>query len=366
MFRPAPAVVVSAALLLAVASLPVAPGLADDAGVVTGPVGTPAGAGPSPAASGAVGAGAGLHGNHLSVAPQVIGDGVVVVDSAALLSDGYLALRVIRDGRPGPVVGHVRLRPGVHTGIEVPVAVEELPDGENVTLRATLYGDDGDGEFDPGSDRVLQSFGRPAEEPFAVRRGDGSVRVVATLPRGHRSTGNVTISRVDLPRSGHVVLHRDDDGELGDAVGRTALGAGTSRNVTVPIDPAFFADRGERFDLWAVVYLDGGDGEFDADDDPVTVGRDRVGSLVAVLKTGAPNGSTATTTALVNTPDPTPTVRTPGTSTGSTAGPGASPGTPTDGPRDGGSGGLPLPGFGSAAAALALLAVLSYSRLRRR
>lgn len=297
-----------------------------------------------------------LHGNHLTVGNQVVGDGRVLVESAALMSDGYVAIHRTENGSRGAVVGHTHVSLGRHVGIEVPIEPGVLPEEGSVTLRAVLYGDDGDGEFDPESDRTLRSFGSETEGTFSARAGEGSVAVLADGLQGQPSTGSVTLDRVELDRPGHVVLHADRDLEPGAVVGRTALDAGTHHNVTVELDDEFFADQDERFHLWAVLYPDDGDGGVAAD--PITVGGDPVASRFPVLRVDDGNGTTGVgvntpgSTVAVSTPDPTPSATTREAATA----------TPTAGGSSG-SGGLPLPGFG---AALAVLAVLGYLLVRRR
>jgi hypothetical protein len=114
-------------------------------------------------------------------------------------------------------------------------------------------------------------------------------------------------------------------------VGVTQLDAGEHTNVSVGLDDAFFTSRpaNATFSLWARVYVDDGDGTFDADDRPVRVGEEPVGTRFGVEKVLP--GRTPTPTpdegSIVVTASPTATA-----STTPTASP---PTSPTDSPTAG-------------------------------
>lgn len=68
--------------------------------------------------------------------------------------------------------------------------------------------------------------------------------------------GTVTVSTVTLPEAGWLVIYNDDGGEPGDVIGQSELPAGSSRNVTVEIDPFLATDT-----LYARLHADTGEAE---------------------------------------------------------------------------------------------------------
>lgn len=232
----------------------------------------------------------GAHGNHVTVGNQMSDDGTVLVEALYVSESGYLVLHADEDGTRGAVVGHEPLERGFHSSVSVQTNGSYWASQTGTTtVRAVLYGDDGDGEFVLDEDQPLRSFGQVASEQFAVEKiADGKAYVAAASPWYQQVDGAVTIRDVALPEDGHVVVREVDrtaDDSTGEIVGRTSLSAGVHANVTVDVDASFYAEQNTRFELWTTVYGDDGDGAFDAEtDSPVLVDGEPVMTRFGVRK----------------------------------------------------------------------------------
>lgn len=271
---------------------------------------------------------AGLHGNHVAVGAQVSADGTVVAEEAATLAPGFLVLRSDDGGRPGEPLGHTALTGAtIRTDVSVAVDDDVWADWSGTrTLWAVVHLDDGDGEFDIATDPSGADRSPSAARQFRLERGDAPVRVIAPQTDAVAlRDGTITVRRVDLAADGYVVAHPLDDDR---AVGARALPDGSHRNVSLDLDESFVADRDRRFRVRLVAYRDDGDGEFDDDDRPISVGDDRVETAVFVRR--ADGGQT--TEPLVVTPSPEP---------GADASPGSTPAGPATGTDGDTSGATP-------------------------
>jgi len=313
------------------------------------------------AVASAASASAGMHGNHLSVDPQVTSDGTVVVETAFTLRPGFVVLRADDGGEPGEPVGHTAVRGGEFLR-DVPVAVNESTWSEwdgNRTLWAVLHRDDGDGEFDLADDRAMTDRNPAARARLSVRRGEGegADRVLAADAQFQPIGGTgVTVRRVDLSADGYVAVESLD----GEVVGTQRLPAGTHSNVTVVLDESFVADQSDRFRVRAVAYHDDGDGLFDPSDRRVTAGGQSVGTSFTLEKGEEEDGSIINTPAGTPIPSETPTGTATVTATATATAPAETPtdsATTTESSESG-------PGFGVVAALVALLAVAFVARRR--
>lgn len=232
------------------------------------------------------------HVNDVRADPQVSTDGTVVLETVFIGTDGWVVLHAANGSGPGEPIGHaaVSSEGGLKEDVRVRITPEEWQSWSgNRTVWAVLHADDGDGQFEPGEDEVIEQFEEPAAHRFAVRRGDSPAYVTA---RGFApqttDDATVTVRAVALPEDGHVVVRNATGDGPGAVVGATALPAGTSRNVSVELDAAFFRAREGSFALWAVAYTDDGDGTFGENDAPVRVGSRLVQTRFGVEKTGGP------------------------------------------------------------------------------
>lgn len=229
------------------------------------------------------------HGNHLSADSQVSTDGTLVVESVLPVDEAWIVVRTDEDGSPGEVLGHVPVDADEGLRTDVAVDIEDEAWGNWSGTRpvwTVLHAEDGDGEFDPEDDEMLESFGEPAGDRIQVRKGDAPAYVTAEEFSPQPSDdGTVVVRTAAVPGDGYVVVH-DATGEgPGDVVGSTAVASGLHDTVAVDLDAAFFEAREGTVTLWAVLYTDDGSGRFDGADDPVRVGDDTVSTAFGVERT---------------------------------------------------------------------------------
>ncbi|MFC6941052.1 hypothetical protein ACFQE8_13945 [Salinirubellus sp. GCM10025818] len=311
--------------------------------------------------------------NHLGADPQASADGVVRMESVFATEDGFVVVYA-DDGDGERVVAHRPFSASTRDVHDVPVEIPpdawaDLP--RNATLRVALHGDDGDGEFEPGIDPPLTSFGGVAGDSLVVRRGTTAYVGASSGAGIQRSAdGTAEVRSVRLPERGYVVLRNSSGGVPADVVGVAPLDAGDHTNVTVDLNGSFFADRpaNATFSVWALAYLDDGDGRFDDDDRTVRAGEETVGTRFGVEKVLP--GRTPTPTpdqgSLVVTATPTPSATatvTPTSTPASTATSSSAPSntrSPTDDPSSPSVTGGDGSGFGPVVglAALALTALV--------
>lgn len=292
------------------------------------------------------------HVNHVSADAQLSPDGTVVVESAYIAEDGYLAIQRDDGGDPGEIIGYRSLDGGAGFRTEVEVTVDEgdWRDWSGpTTIHLVLRTDDGDGEFNPEDDGIIQGFGQPAEDVVTLEKGDRAAVSARSFSPLRAENGTVTVRYAALPTTGHLVVENTSSG---DTIGSTALDAGVHRNVSVALDG--LGDAEENVPVRAVLYHDDGDGTFTGDEEPVTVGDESVATGFSIEPGAGGNGTATPTPALVTTATPAPNDTATATSTPT---PTATP-TPTD------TGGQP--GFGLVATALAaLLGSLAFARRER-
>jgi len=208
---------------------------------------------------------------------------------------------------------------------------------------ATIHRDENEnGAFDPDADPVVSEAGSFVGTDFYVERSQGRSVITggSTAPRLVDSP-TVTVPRAALETDGYLALHADDEGQPGEVVGHATLEAGDHRNVTVDLDEEYFAERNGTFRLHAVLYEDDGDGAFDPDSDPqVRVADEPVTAPLDLQKVDDADEDVVVTAS--------------GTAS-----------TTVETVDDGSDGGLPTPGFGLAAGAVAMLAAVLVLARRR-
>lgn len=133
-----------------------------------------------------------------------VSGGAVTVPQARLGTDGrdgYLVVRARTDGEPGRVVGHTALPTGIHTDVDVALDESFLADAnESFDLYVELYRDDGDGSFDPATDRLARAGDDPVRTRFTGtlaaggRNGTTDDGPAVNTPTPTEPTGQVTTS----------------------------------------------------------------------------------------------------------------------------------------------------------------------------
>lgn len=98
----------------------------------------------------------------------------VTVENVSLADPGYVVVRAVEsDYSPGEVVGQTRLEAGTHENVTVEIdeSFYESAD-DRFRLYAAVHGSDGDGEFDPESDRPVTVGDEPVGSLFDLRKTD--------------------------------------------------------------------------------------------------------------------------------------------------------------------------------------------------
>jgi hypothetical protein len=323
------------------------------------------------------------HVNDVRADPQVSADGTVLVETAYVADDAWIALYRDDGGERGELLASQRLT-GAGFRTDLAVAIDEgawsdWPEGEARTVHVALHNDEGSGGFDREEDPVLTFFGREATDRFTLERGPGAYVGSRGFSPQDTDGPSVTVRTARLPGDGHLVARNVTNAGEGnetalEPVGSTALAAGTHANVTVELDERYYERQDTRVRIGVTVYNDDGDGEFGPGDEPVRAGDESVTTFLFLNRTeaaagegksGGPDGGDG---AAVTTPSATDggegdddgSLVTTATAESTTA-----PGTTTDGgPATTSTDGQP--GFGVLAAVLAVVAGLAARTGRRR
>lgn len=238
----------------------------------------------------------GAHQELVDADDQVSEDNVVVLSNAHASEDRYAVLYADDGGDSGRIVGYTHVSRGTYFGVRIEIDEEFWAASEGtLTLRPRLHSDDGDGQFEPSDDRIVEEA-LTMGGSFQVRKStNGNVSVVPGDVGFEGDEGVMTLRRVELATDGFVVLHVDEGGEPGEPVGWTPLRAGAHEDVPVALDEAFLQNHSGGVRLWATVHSDDGDGQFDADDPPVRVGGSPAGSrfYTEKIQYGEPRGADA-------------------------------------------------------------------------
>jgi hypothetical protein len=319
------------------------------------------------------------HINDVTAGPQVSANGTVVVETAYVAGDAWVALYADDGGERGELLAADRLRgAGFRTDLAVAIDDERWADwaaGEARPVHVALHSDDGSDGFDREEDTVLTAFGREAADRFTLERGSRAYVGSAAFSPGTTDDGSVRVRTVQLPADGYVVARNvtnpgDDDETAAEPVGATALDAGSHGNVTVGLNESFYEDLGSRARVAFTLYGNDGDGGFGPGDEPVRAGEDAVTTFVYVNRTGDGGESTATGTGDDGGGAQVTTATGDGTGddgvvTTATTSPAAGGSSPTDdGTERTSTDGQP--GFGALAAVSAVAAGLVAAALRRR
>jgi len=327
------------------------------------------------------------HVNDVRADPQVSTDGTVLVETAYVADDAWIALYRDDGGERGELLASQRLTgAGFRTDLAVSIdeaAWSDWSEGEAGTVHVALHNDEGSGGFDREEDPVLTFFGREATDRFTLERGPGAYVGTRAFSPQETDGPRVTVRTARLPSDGHLVARNvtNAGGENETAlepVGSTALAAGTHGNVTVELDEDYYERQDARVRIGFTVYRDDGDGSFGPGDEPVRAGDASVTTFVFLNRTDAggsagSDGSGGGDGAAVTTPSATDgtdesddgglvTTATAEAADGSTAtGAGTTTATdPTATSTDG------QPGFGVLVAVLAVVAGLAARAGRRR
>ena len=159
-------------------------------------------------------------------------DGRLTIASVISPDPAWLVIHAQHEGQVGEVLGVTAVPPG--GGSDITVTLDPL--GATPRLVAILHQDGGEaGQFEfPGPDDPILDNGDVVATGFAV---DIRVRlpVIAIADQEVMDDGLVTVTSVYTPGPGWLLIHADDDGEIGPLLGHVFLRAGENENVTIPI-----------------------------------------------------------------------------------------------------------------------------------
>lgn len=243
------------------------------------------------------------HGNHVEADSQRSTDGTVYVEAVRPQTDGFLVLhRETPDGDFGEPIGHTKIDfdEGFQSNVPVEMADEAWADWSgHDSLWIVFHADDGDGEFSPGDDPATEAFGRVTGRSITLARGDQPARVLAERSSPQQTeTTRATVDEVAMPEDGFLVLSTGN-ATNGTVVASTSLPAGVHEDVSLTLDESAFAGNQSTIGLYAQVYGDDGDGEFD-DETVVRAGSTPVNTYFLVWQVD--NATGTTTDPVVQTP----------------------------------------------------------------
>ena len=185
------------------------------------------------------------------VLDQPVISGTVTVERVISNGPGWLVVYQDEGGSPGLIIGSAPLVDGLNE--QVPVSVRES--GVTPQLFIFLHEDTepGAGFNFPAADPQMMYQGR-IPNPFSFRTDPGNY--LATRDQALAVDGEdtaVTVPLVVAETAVWVVIHTDNEGELGNIIGQTWVPAGINREVVVPIDAAQITPT-----LYAVLHVDAG------------------------------------------------------------------------------------------------------------
>ena len=203
------------------------------------------------------------------VLDQPVVDGTITVERVISNGPGWLVVYQDNDGSPGLIIGSAPLEDGLNEQVTVEVREAGVTDQLFIFLHEDT--EPGGGFNFPTADPQITYQGR-LPNPFSFQTNPGNY--LTTQDQALTVDGEETAVIVPLvvaDTAVWVVVHTDNEGELGDIIGQTWVPAGINRHVTVTID----AEQATPT-LYAVLHLDAGTlEEFEPDGADVPLQRNR-------------------------------------------------------------------------------------------
>ncbi len=162
------------------------------------------------------------------VAQAVAEDGVVTLARVELLEPTWVLIHAEEDGAVGPVIGGLRLEPGVHENVTTTIHWRQA----TPTLHVVLHEDDGEAgimEF-PAGDMPILRGGEPIVVPFTATYPPEVLVYDQPI-----IDGTVTIDRAISDGDGWVAIYNDADGQPDFIIGTAPLVDGLNEQVTVEL-----------------------------------------------------------------------------------------------------------------------------------
>ncbi|NJN55353.1 MAG: hypothetical protein HC804_11700 [Anaerolineae bacterium] len=189
---------------------------------------------------------------HIDVDNQILTDeGEVTIASVMSSQPGWAAVYAFPDDELGEILGVT----AVQTGLNTQVNVKINPLQATPTLAVVLHVDEGTtGEFEypNGADVPLRFETGIIAQTFNPQF-ELSLPVITIKDQEILEDGLLHVDKVVALTPGWLLIHADEDGELGEYLGSTSLTAGANENLTVHIP----WQQGTST-LHAVIYTDNG------------------------------------------------------------------------------------------------------------
>lgn len=168
---------------------------------------------------------------HVAIENQALdGSGKLSAAEVSLPASGWLAIYNSLNGEPDQLIGRASLAAGVHHDIQITVDAAEATE----ELFARLHIDLGTaGVFEyPGEDKP---FPGESEREFAVELRMPRPKI-GVDSQEVTEDGVVILTEVELLAPSWVLIHADQNGEIGAVLGGVLLDAGSYENVPMTID----------------------------------------------------------------------------------------------------------------------------------
>jgi len=198
----------------------------------------------------------------VSVGDQDASEGTVTIDRVVAAEPGWLAIHIVKDGGPGPVVGRAPVIVGNNADVSVEVDLM-MATGQLFAMLHVDAGTAGEYEF-PGDDGPVFVDDVIVNVPF---QATFPIEDAVTASDQAAADGTVTIDFVSAMEAGWIVIHAQADGAPGPVIGSAPIAVGYNANVPIEIDMDGATDT-----LYAMLHLDlgvAGEYEFPGDDAPV-------------------------------------------------------------------------------------------------
>lgn len=180
---------------------------------------------------------------QLEVSPDQNGAKELAVSRVLAPSDGWVVVHADMNGKPGMRVGLAPIKRGESLNVKVPLKGLTTP-----KVIVAVHADKGTaGTFDFDMMNKEMSADRPffvngaelakvvSVRDFGVETSAGMASIEASEQMG--ATNELTIGSVTAPTDAWVVVHLEKDGGPGGRVGLLHIPAGTSRDLTVALEP---------------------------------------------------------------------------------------------------------------------------------
>jgi hypothetical protein len=234
--------------------------------------------------------------DSIDVDDQAVKDGTVIIAEVNSSQDGWIAVHIDKDGKPGPVIGHAAAPKGETYKIAVKL---EQPVAAGAKLWPMLHIDAGKiGTYEfPGPDApvvvnndiVMKQItvtasegkpvaGQPAAEATAIASIDADDQPL--------TNGGVVVAEVSAVQDGWIAVHIDKDGKPGPVIGHAAAPKGETYKIAVKLEqPVAVGAK-----LWPMLHIDAGKigtYEFPGPDSPVVVDGNIVMKQISITAAAA-------------------------------------------------------------------------------